>query len=283
MDDFRDDAGYADLRSYAAIGDGRTVALIARDGRIDWLPVPDLDSTPVFDALLDAENGGFVALRPTEPFTVSRSYVPGTNVLTTTFQTARGVVRVTDSLNSGVAGRLPWAELARRIDGLEGEVPMEGTVQLGTCLNTASPWVRQTAFGPVLEADGVNLAVRVWAESAVSTGTDHVRVEYRTRPGSRHLLGVVATSDEPLLLVDPPVIDAGVDRTVANWRRWSESVEYDGPFPEQVRRSTLALKLLIFGPPGRSRRRPPLRCRNGRARTGTGTTATPGSATRPIR
>ena len=59
--------GYVDLRDYAAIGDGRTVALIARDGSVDWLPIPDMDSTPVFARLLDAEGGGQIELAPTEP------------------------------------------------------------------------------------------------------------------------------------------------------------------------------------------------------------------------
>ena len=74
----RDADGYVDLRSYAAIGDGRTVALIALDGGIDWLPLPNLDSVPVFARMLDAENGGSVELAPSiphRPFGTTRNRV----------------------------------------------------------------------------------------------------------------------------------------------------------------------------------------------------------------
>ncbi|WP_375492439.1 glycoside hydrolase family 15 protein [uncultured Jatrophihabitans sp.] len=249
----RDDDGYADLKSYAAIGDGRTVALVARDGRVDWLPLPDLDRTPAFGALLDAQNGGYIALAPTQDFTVEREYVADTNVLATTFTTPSGRVRVTDAMNTGVAGRLPWAELARRIDGVEGEVELCGVVRPGTCLNTASPWFEDTAAGPVIRLDGLTMAVRVLG-AADKTHDEReqreTRVRYVTSPGSRHLLAVVATEREPLFLPRPEHIDQGVDRTIDNWATWMDTFGWDGPWSEYVRRSALTLKTLIYAPTG---------------------------------
>ena len=246
----RDEAGYADLRDYASIGDGRTVALIARDGCIDWLPLPNLDSVPPFAALLDAEHGGHIALCPVEEATTERRYVPGTNVLETTYTTASGRARVTDSLNTGLAGRLPWCELGRRIDGLEGSVLLRALVVPGTCLNTASPWVYDSVHGKVLRLDGLTMAVRTLAEESVHVTASSIGVQYRTSPGSRHLLGLTSTDREPLYLPTPEDIDEGVDRTIANWRAWSGAFGWDGPWQQEVQRSALVLKQLIFAPTG---------------------------------
>ncbi|MFQ1003949.1 glycoside hydrolase family 15 protein [Modestobacter sp. SSW1-42] len=246
----RDADGYADLRSYAAIGDGRTIALIARDGRIDWLPLPEMDAPPVFGALLDAESGGCIELCPAEDFTVEREYVEHTNVLTTTFTTASGRVRVTDSLNSGIAGRLPWSELARRVEGLDGVVAMRAAVRPGTALNTVSPWVHRTSQGPVLRVDGVTLAVRTLDADDVTAGDRRIDATFTTSPDSRHLLAVVATEREPLFLPPAEAIDAGVDRTIANWAAWMRAFDWDGPWDTAVRRSALTLKLLIHASSG---------------------------------
>lgn len=243
------------LESYAPIGDGRTVALIGSDGRIDWLPLPELTDLPVFARLLDEQTGGCVELRPVAGFRSERRYIPGTNVLETTFTTNDGAVRVTDALVSGVAGRMPWAELARRIDGIDGDVPMRWSVRPGTSLQSAAPWIERNQHGEVFRSGSTALAVVGFEHCPDRPDPDGpmgpaISGAFSTSPGSRHLLAIAATHDEPLHLPDARNVDIGIDRTIENWRHWSEVFSYEGPWADHVQRNALALKLLIFSPSG---------------------------------
>src|ERR671934_2134442 len=121
--------GYAPIGDYAAIGDGRTVALVARDGVVDWLPFPTMGAPTVFGALLDARSGGRFMLTPEGDFDVERRYLPRTNVLETTFRTSGGSARITDALTLQDGGLLPWTELARRVEGLTGSVRLRWRVE----------------------------------------------------------------------------------------------------------------------------------------------------------
>lgn len=244
-----------DLRTYAAIGDGRTVALIAADGGIDWLPMPNLDSTPVFARIIDDDHGGCLELAPEGEYSVRRSYVGGTNVLRTTFTTQTGSARVTDALVTGVAGRLPWAQLVRRIEGVSGEVRFRWAVRPGTRLRTASPWVQKHGGTQLLQVGSTTLAVLGDGVGAMRAGGDEfpfpaVRGTFVTGAGSRHVLGVVSTHDEPLHVPDIAHLDASLDRTIAGWREWSREFSYEGPWADTVQRSALALKLLVYAPTG---------------------------------
>ena len=135
--ELRDEDGFAAIESYGIIGDGESAALIGRDGAIDWWAAPAIDSPPLFAAVLDSREGGCFTLEPTVPYQVKRRYLPGTNVLETTFGTRGGTVRVLDSLNQGANGPLPWAELVRDIRPEHGEVPMRWRVAPGTRFHRA--------------------------------------------------------------------------------------------------------------------------------------------------
>lgn len=90
----RDAENYLHLEHYVALGDGRTVALSGSDGSLDWWCVPNLDSPPLFDRLLNPQEGGYFAITPREAFEVERAYRPESNVLETIFTTAGGKARM---------------------------------------------------------------------------------------------------------------------------------------------------------------------------------------------
>lgn len=148
----RDEGGWLLLEEYGALGDGRSVALIGLDGSIDWWCVPHMDSPPLFDRLLAPHSGGFFSITPCENYRAERRYLPDSNVLETLFVTPNGRARLTESLNSGPAGRLPWAELARRIEGIEGQVDFNIAIDFGTQADTVSPYLAPNDNGCVFHA-----------------------------------------------------------------------------------------------------------------------------------
>src|SRR5437870_2802609 len=87
---------YPPIGDYALLGDMHSCALVSKSGSVDWCCWPRFDSPSVFGRLLDWEKGGHFQLAPRGVRSVSRRYVPGTNVLQTTFETDSGSVQLSD-------------------------------------------------------------------------------------------------------------------------------------------------------------------------------------------
>ncbi|MBE7212273.1 MAG: glycoside hydrolase family 15 protein [Gluconacetobacter diazotrophicus] len=238
------------IQDYAALGDGRTVALLAPDGGVEWWCVPNMDSPALFDRMLQPD-GGFFALRPHADFECERRYQPDSNVLCTEIRTATGRARITESLNSSHAGRLPWTELARRIEGIEGEVHLRLHIRIGTFCGTRSPWIQPTSNGQIFHAGSTLGLLRRSDNVRVTREADEsIEAEITVREGERAVVAILAGSDEPLGVPAIDEIDARIDTSDAAWREWANGIRYDGPYREAVRRSALALKLLLFSPSG---------------------------------
>ena len=241
---------YAAIRDYAAIGDGRTVALVARDGAIDWLCLPNLDSPSTFGALLDAERGGSFVLRPAVPFDSTRRYVPSTNVLETTFTTATGVVRVTDALTLPHHGLSPYRELARRVESLSGRVPMEWVVEPRFGYAHRPTRRGKRAGVPVATSGGDAVAVCSWDAGLGVWKAEAIAGSFAATEGHASLVVLSAAHQEPLVLPSRVEVEERLRATARSWREWVDGRDYDGAWRDAVLRSALALKLLVFAPSG---------------------------------
>ena len=244
--------GYARIEDYALIGEGRTAALVARDGSIDWLCLPNLDSPSVFAAILDAERGGVFELQPAVPFTATRQYVPCTNVLETTFTTDRGSVRVTDALTIPDRRLEPMRELVRAVAGLSGVVPMRW--RFFPRFDYGRGAVRCEVRGgvPVATAGGDAVAVVSWNAGRPEWRPDGARAEFDVRAGDSADLVVASAYGEPLVFPARAAASARLRQTIDFWQQWTAARQYDGLWRDHVLRSALALKAMIFSPSGAS-------------------------------
>jgi hypothetical protein len=145
-----DGARYPPIADHGVIGDLQTAALVATDGTIDFLCLPEFDSPTVFARLLDADRGGFFGVAPLmEGAQREQRYLRDTNVLVTRFAGEAADVEITDfmpvarrrspskivrlarvtrgdSLRVRAAVRLRARQARRRRDGRRGDVLLGG-------------------------------------------------------------------------------------------------------------------------------------------------------------
>jgi GH15 family glucan-1,4-alpha-glucosidase len=219
------------IGDHAIIGNGRTTALIARDGAIDWLCWPRPDSPPLFGAILD-ERAGLWRLRPAPPHRASWRYLPGTNVLETTFEAPDGAVRLTDLMPVGGGAE---EQILRRVEGLRGALELEQVFE------PRLDWGRETPRREQRGALGVFVPVGrgvVVLRSPVGTAARFV-----VRAGERRDFTLTWACEGPAWL---GVGD--LDATVAWWRAFASGVRAGGRFRDHVVRGALCLKLLVHAP-----------------------------------
>jgi GH15 family glucan-1,4-alpha-glucosidase len=246
----RPERGYVPIADYAAIGDGRTVALVARDGSIDWCCLPDLDSPSVFAAVLDAGRGGRFALAPEIPAETRRRYVPDTNVLETTFITGQGVVRVSDALALPSSDLGPTRELVRSVDCVAGRVPMRWHVAPAFGYGASPTRLARRGGVPVALGGRDALAVCSWGAGTAEIDNQAISGRFEADQSGSALIALCIAHQEPLVFPPREHVEGRLQATIAYWRGWAADRAYQGPWRDAVIRSALALKLLIHAPSG---------------------------------
>lgn len=253
----RRDLRYPPIEDYAAIGDCASIALVSRDASIDWLCWPRFDSPSVFGALLDREQGGFFRIAPTGRFESRRRYAEDTNVLETTFETAGGVLRVTDLMpvapyEAYEEELWPDTQLLRVAECLAGEVELEVVCEPRLDYGRRRPDFTDRGALGLFYTHGAHVLV-LRSEVPLRVAPDHGGAHGRAtlRAGDRCAVSLTYDFAEPAVL--PLLGDHAatqVERSISYWRAWSGHCAYEGPYREAVVRSALALKLLTFSASG---------------------------------
>ena len=242
--------GFAPIEDYAAIGDGRVCALVALDGSIDWLCVPEMDAPPIFSRLLDPENGGCFVLQPSGDFGVDRRYVDDSNVLETIFTTDSGTVKVTDALILDGGALLPWTQLLRKIECVEGKVDMHWWLRVrprwGRVETKTS--VREGVALAEWETDAVALLNYDCGDSKLK-GPD-ISGSFTIEAPSTTMLAALYFDDAPYAIPPRGELEVLLHRTREYWQTYAREIPYDGPWPIAVRRAVLAQRLLTHEPSG---------------------------------
>jgi GH15 family glucan-1,4-alpha-glucosidase len=243
--------GYAAIRDYALVGDGRTGALIARDGSVDWLCLPNFDSPSVFARVLDAERGGSFRLEPAVPFEAERRYLDDSNVLETTFTTAQGTVRLTDAMTlSDDQAISPMRELVRKAEGMAGAVPLRWSFDPRFGYGARRTRIERRSRHWFAEdgSDALVLGICDAPDGTFANGI--VTGEVALEQGRSALWSLAAAHGEPLVIPGRSDAERRLARTTAFWPAWAAQIQYEGPWREAVVRSALVQKLLVFAPSG---------------------------------
>ncbi|GAA1447818.1 glycoside hydrolase family 15 protein [Leifsonia poae] len=253
------------IADYAFLSNCHTGALVAPDGSVDWLCVPAFDSPSAFGNLLDRGAGSFRFGPYGINVPTQRSYVPGTNVLTTTWHTPGGWLLVHDALTMGprtgpdriTPHTRPPADddadhmLVRLVECLEGSVEVELNCE------PAFDYGRQPAGWSLVDDDlhaadatGAGQQFRLSTNMAIGLEGSSARARHTLAAGQKAYCALSWAEE----FASPRDVDDAADRierTVLFWRRWLARARIpDHPLRHPLERSALTIKGLTYMPTG---------------------------------
>jgi alpha,alpha-trehalase len=247
---------YPPISDYALISDCHSGALVSKDGSVDWCTFHRFEARPVFGRILDWAKAGFFRIAPLDDdYQATRRYLPGTNVLETTFRTPTGTLVLTDFFafrESGVGESHPDHQLIRTVRCTEGELPVKVKFVPRFDYGLTTPRLETLADDLVVAYGGADALV---LQSELPFG----HAELSATQGNRTLSAgeealVVLTYQLPHELAPRRLtrdeVHAKLEATSATWAAWADRCTYEGPYREQVVRSALVLKGLTNGPTG---------------------------------
>ncbi len=227
------------IEDHGLVGDLRTAALIARDGAVTFLCLPEFDSPTVFASLLDPAGGTFRILPRSEGLRTSQMYLPDTNILLTRFMSEDGIAELTDLMP--VHGSPGPQRLQRRVrvirGGFDFDMVCAPRFDYGRCAHAVDA-------GGTFVPDGGSLRLRLRATVPLRAEDGNLHAEFHLDRDGEACFFLEVNPEHPAAAASCAEADDAFAATLAFWHRWVDRSHYAGRWREVVTRSALALKLL---------------------------------------
>ncbi|HEX7734505.1 MAG TPA: glycoside hydrolase family 15 protein [Ktedonobacteraceae bacterium] len=245
---------YLPIQDYGVIGNLHTVALVGKNGSIDWCCLPRFDSPSVFGALLDAEKGGFYRIAPPDtPETgYKQLYLPDTNILLTRFLTSDGVGEIIDYMPVSLESDEKHCHyLVRSVEVVRGTLGFDMICRPAFNYARDLHDVYLSAEGAIFRSNALTLAL----SCSVPLQEDErggVCGKFVLQAGQKQFFRLESAAAQDI----HPHFHAGdfyekeFLETKQYWQGWVARCQYHGRWREMVVRSALVLKLLTYRPTG---------------------------------
>ncbi|MEV4754346.1 glycoside hydrolase family 15 protein [Micromonospora sp. NPDC049559] len=241
------------ISDYGMLADGRTGALVGRNGSVDWWCPGRFDAPSVFGRLLD-QSAGHWLIGPVAPAGVERAYLPDTLVLRTVFTTPDGSVALTDALalepgaREHDIGLHSPGILLRMVEGLSGHVRMRLEYAPRFAYGRVRAYQSELEGVVVAKAGGAMLALS--GSVPLHVVDDDIRLEFDVSAGQRETFALAHAQAYGHNPAPPPDVPGMISDAAESWRSWGASHRYDGAYPDLVRRSSYVLQGLTYQPSG---------------------------------
>jgi GH15 family glucan-1,4-alpha-glucosidase len=240
---------YPPIERHGVIGDRRTAGLVAADGTLDWLCLPDYDGASLFGALLDAKQGGFWRFGPAVPSLGQQHYLEESAALVTTWSTRDYALELTDVMAWPEDERPKAVEdqrvVIRRLRCTRGEAACGLIMQPRSNFKRAAS-VIGVEGGLQLRAGSHRLGI--WATQPLHPDPVGTHAFFRLHAGEE--VWAAMTYGGAPADWNQEQARRVMRQSMNYWLNCLGNVSYRGPRREQVRRSALVLHLLSYAPDG---------------------------------
>jgi GH15 family glucan-1,4-alpha-glucosidase len=242
---------YQPIEDYGIIGDLHSVALVGKNGSIDFMCFPYFDSPTIFAAILDDTKGGRFEISPVrEDPNRKQIYLPDSNILLTRFLFEHGVAEISDFMPVGKGEHAH--DLVRRVKSIRGDIKFRMICQprfdYGRCNHKAEKNKDVIIFNP--DKKGISaLRLRPSVKTRVENGAAIAEFTLHSGETASFILEEAKHGKESPSR-NPDYESEFFESTLNFWRRWISHSKYEGRWRDMVNRSALILKLLTFKPTG---------------------------------